>query len=103
MRGFVIGMAWMSLAIPAAMADPAPAQSPAQLEKSAPAAPAPGMPSQKNKAAAKQEGKAQTTAQLAAKKPLDNGHDDGGAAKQSTALGASTNVDNGHDDGGAAQ
>ena len=103
MRVLVITVALASLMIPAVMADPAPPQTPAELQQSAPAAPAPGMTSLPAKAAATEVGKAQTTAQLAAQTPVDNGHNDGGAAKDATSLEAGTAVDNGRNDGGAAQ
>jgi len=90
MRGFVITVALASLVIPTVMADPAPSQTPAELQQSAPAAPALVLTSQPAKAEATEAGKAQTTAQLAAKTP----------AKDSASLDASANADNAHADGG---
>ena len=83
MRAVILTVAFAYLVIPPLMADPAPTQTPARLEQSAPAAPAPGLPSQTSKAAEKEQGKAQTTAQLAAKTP----------AKDSISADASANVD----------
>jgi hypothetical protein len=98
MRHFLLGTGILMLAALPVAADPAPTQTPAQLDASAPASTAAQMPSQEDKAAVRQTGKAEVAANEAAsntsrksggmitdqelqqKEAVDNGHNDGGAA-----------------------
>ena len=66
MRRFLLGTGLVMLVALPVAADPAPAQTPAQLDASASASTAAQMPSQEDKAAVKQSGKAEVAANAAA-------------------------------------
>jgi hypothetical protein len=100
MKIFALGL---MLAAAPAIADPAPTQTPAQIEKSDGAATSEQMQSPAARAEAQQAHK--PAAQVAAnadKKVVDNGHNDGGAtAVPEPAPVEGSVMDNGHNDGGA--
>jgi hypothetical protein len=98
MKLFLPGLSLLLLSALPALADPAPMQSPAQLQASGSASTDAQMPSPADKAAAEQSGKAQVAANKAASNNTRKG---GGiitdAQRQQKAV-----TDNGRNDGGVA-